>query len=74
MYEVVIVGAGPGGSTAATILAREGREVLLVEKDSFPRDKICGDAISGKSVDVLRELGMLEDLVRVKFRDIDRHV
>lgn len=63
-YDVIVVGAGPGGSAAATVMARKGMRVLLLDKASFPRDKICGDAISGKSVDVLRELGMLDDLVR----------
>lgn len=47
-------------------MARAGLDVLLVEKDRFPRDKICGDAISGKSVDILRELGMLDKLVTGK--------
>lgn len=41
-------------------MARGGMHVLLLDKDTFPRDKICGDAISGKSVDVLAELGMLD--------------
>ena len=44
-------------------MARAGMNVLMVDHATFPRDKICGDAISGKSVDVLRELGMLDDLV-----------
>lgn len=63
-FDLVIAGAGPGGSTAATVAARHGMRVLMVDKDEFPRDKICGDAISGKSVDVLRELGLLDLVVR----------
>jgi len=63
-YDVIVVGAGPGGSTAATVAARKGLRVLAVDKDTFPRDKICGDAISGKSVDVLRELDLLDRVVR----------
>ncbi len=59
MYDAVIAGAGPGGSTAATCMARAGLRVLLVDKSTFPRDKICGDALSGKSVDVLRRLGLI---------------
>ncbi len=62
-FDAIVVGAGPGGSVAATVMARAGLDVLLVEKERFPRDKICGDAISGKSVDVLRELGMLDRMV-----------
>ncbi len=63
-YDVIIVGAGPGGSTAATVAGRKGLRVLMLDKDTFPRDKICGDAISGKSVDVLRELDLLDLVVR----------
>lgn len=58
MYDVLIVGAGPGGSTAAAFACQAGLRVLLIDKATFPRDKICGDAISGKSVDVLRRLGL----------------
>ena len=60
MYDAIVVGGGPGGATAATFMARDGLRVLLLDKDRFPRDKICGDAISGKSVDVLRRLGLIE--------------
>lgn len=63
-HDLIVVGAGPGGSTAATVAARAGLRVLMLDKDTFPRDKICGDAISGKSVDVLRELGLLDLVVR----------
>jgi menaquinone-9 beta-reductase len=63
MYDAVIVGAGPGGATCATVAARSGLRVLLLDKaEAFPRDKICGDAISGKSVDVMKRLGMIEAL------------
>jgi geranylgeranyl reductase family protein len=58
-YDVIVVGAGPGGSTAAGLLARKGWDVGLFDKESFPRDKPCGDAISGKSVRVLEELDIV---------------
>ncbi len=57
-YDVIVAGGGPGGSTTASFLAREGTRVLLLDKATFPRDKPCGDAISGKSATVLRELGI----------------
>jgi menaquinone-9 beta-reductase len=63
-FDAIIVGAGPGGATAAACLARAGRSVLLVDKARFPRDKICGDAISGKSVDVLRRLDLIDDVMQ----------
>jgi menaquinone-9 beta-reductase len=59
-YDALVVGAGPGGATAATFMARAGLRVLLVDKARFPRDKTCGDALSGKTVDVLRRLNLVE--------------
>ena len=44
--DVVIVGAGPAGSAAAISAARAGREVVLVDKATFPRDKCCGDGLT----------------------------
>jgi len=61
-YDVIIVGGGPAGSTAAALLGRQGAKVLLVDRAKFPRDKTCGDAISGKSIKILRELGIVEEV------------
>jgi len=58
-YDCIVVGGGPGGSTAAAMLSKKGKRVLLLEKEKFPRDKTCGDAISGKSLAVLEELGLV---------------
>lgn len=66
VYDALVVGAGPGGATTATFMARDGLRVLVVDKDAFPRDKVCGDAISGKSVDVLRRLGLVERVQQAK--------
>lgn len=65
MYDAIIVGAGPGGATAATVMARAGLKPLLIDKDAFPRDKVCGDALSGKTVDVMKRLDMIEPLLAV---------
>jgi geranylgeranyl reductase family protein len=54
--DVVIVGAGPAGATAAAFLARAGRTVLLADKAGFPRDKCCGDGLTTLA---LRELDLL---------------
>lgn len=62
IYDAIIVGAGPAGSTCALYAARAGLNVLLLDKSRFPRDKICGDAISGKSVNYLEELGLIDQL------------
>lgn len=54
--DVVIAGAGPGGSTCALALAKSNLRVILVDRAVFPRDKVCGDAISGKVLSVLKYL------------------
>ncbi len=64
-FDVIVVGGGPAGSSTAIRLANSGKKVLLLDKASFPRDKTCGDGISGKSVMLLRELGIEGDVGRV---------
>lgn len=59
-HEVIVVGAGPGGATTAAALARQGRDVLLIDRSAFPRDKICGDAISVGAIRILNDLGMTD--------------
>ena len=54
--QVVVAGAGPGGAVAAMFLAQQGVEVTLVDKANFPRDKICGDGLSGWPVNILNRL------------------
>ncbi|MFW9789440.1 MAG: geranylgeranyl reductase family protein [Candidatus Thorarchaeota archaeon] len=51
MYDVVVIGAGPGGATAARALAKNGLEVCLIDKDRFPRDKPCGGGFSQGIID-----------------------
>lgn len=62
--DVLIVGAGPAGCTAAMFLAKKKIASVLVDKEKFPRDKICGDALSGKAVEVLNKLdsGLVTEL------------
>ena len=47
-FDIIIVGGGPAGSATACYAADEGLKVLLLEKEEFPRDKVCGDAVGGK--------------------------
>jgi geranylgeranyl reductase family protein len=56
--DVVVVGAGPGGSTTAYHLARHGLRVLLLEKTEFPREKVCGDGLTPRAVKQLVKLGI----------------
>ena len=56
--DVIVVGAGPSGSTAAYYLAQAGLNVLLIEKSRFPRDKVCGDGLTPRAVKSLVAMGM----------------
>jgi geranylgeranyl reductase family protein len=56
--DVIVVGAGPAGSTAAFHLAKAGCDVLLLEKSTFPRDKVCGDGLTPRAVKQLVAMGI----------------
>ncbi len=56
--DVIVVGAGPGGSTAARYLAERGLNVTLLEKSRFPREKVCGDGLTPRAVKQLIKLGI----------------
>jgi geranylgeranyl reductase family protein len=59
--DALVVGAGPGGSTAAYHLARHGLNVLVVERAAFPREKVCGDGLTPRAVVQLGRLGIEAD-------------
>ena len=61
-FDAIVVGGGPGGSSAAGYLAMAGKRVLLIEKGVWPRDKVCGDAVGGKSLSHFKALGVKETL------------
>ena len=65
IFDIIIIGAGPAGSCAALYASKMGLKVLLLDKSEFPRDKICGDAISGKSMLMLRELGLMDEALNL---------
>lgn len=56
--DVIVVGAGPGGAAAAHYLALNGLDVLLLEKSTFPRDKVCGDGLTPRAVAELIRMGV----------------
>jgi menaquinone-9 beta-reductase len=59
--DVVVVGAGPAGSAAAYHLATAGLDVLMLEKTSFPREKVCGDGLTPRAVKALTTMGISTD-------------
>lgn len=67
--EVLVVGAGPAGSSAAAWAARNGHEVTIIDKEKFPRDKPCGDGLTPRAVKELTSLG-LSDWLSTKPRNI----
>ena len=73
VYDLIIVGGGPAGAAAAIYAERQGLATLLLEKDRFPRDKICGDALSGKAIAILHELDLFEEVKHLPGATI-RHI
>ncbi|HZP17147.1 MAG TPA: FAD-dependent oxidoreductase, partial [Terriglobales bacterium] len=59
-YDLIVVGAGPGGCATAITAARLGANVLLIERGHFPRHKVCGEFVSAESLGVLASLLTLE--------------
>eukprot|EP01100_Stratorugosa_tubuloviscum_P006555 TRINITY_DN281_c0_g1_i1.p1 TRINITY_DN281_c0_g1~~TRINITY_DN281_c0_g1_i1.p1 ORF type:complete len:498 (-),score=262.92 TRINITY_DN281_c0_g1_i1:143-1636(-) len=57
-YDVLIIGAGPAGSVAGYHLAQNGVKVVMIDKKKFPRDKICGDAVTTIAQNLMREMGI----------------
>ncbi|MEO7057314.1 MAG: FAD-dependent oxidoreductase, partial [Caldimonas sp.] len=57
-FDVAIVGAGPAGASAAILLARAGWSVVLVERQAFPRRKVCGECVAASNLDLLDVLGI----------------
>ena len=60
--DAAIVGAGPAGSTLAALLARRGISTVLIDRDTFPRDKLCGEFLSYDALPILTPLGVTQAL------------
>ena len=79
-YDVAIVGAGPAGATCAALCAAAGRKTLLLEKSTFPREKVCGDCVNPGCWEIFDRLEVSERILalphatleEVEFVGIDR--
>src|SRR5919197_2477942 len=71
-YDVIVIGAGPAGSTVSTLLARSGLRALLLEKSRFPREKVCGEFITPDCLRVFDRLGVKERMFDAGAKLVDR--
>ena len=71
-FDVIIIGAGPAGSTAAIRLASAGWSVAIVEKREFPRRKVCGECIAASNLPLLDALGIGEEFDALAGPDLQR--
>src|SRR3990172_11339059 len=62
MLDVIVVGGGPAGSIAARVRARAGARVRLIDRATFPRDKLCGDTVNPGTMAALRRLGVAGEI------------
>jgi flavin-dependent dehydrogenase len=71
VHDLIIIGGGPAGTSAAISAARRGASVLLLERGRFPRHKVCGEFVSAESLNLLKDLldlqhaTLLRDAVRI---------
>ena len=62
MFDVAIVGSGPAGASCAAFCANAGLRTLLLERENFPREKVCGDCLNPACWPILRRLGLMEEV------------
>lgn len=72
MFDVAIVGGGPAGSSCAAVCANAGLRTLLLEREIFPREKVCGDCLNPACWPVLRRLGLAERVRALPHGVLDR--
>ena len=64
LCDVIVIGGGPAGATAAMLLAKAGWSTVVCEKQAFPRTKVCGEYLSATNWPLLERLGVAEVLAR----------
>src|SRR5204862_4938424 len=71
-FDAVVIGAGPAGSATAILLARAGWSVALVERQRFPRRKVCGECIAASNLPLLHALGVGAEVERIAGAELRR--
>lgn len=71
-YDLIIVGAGPAGSSCASLAAEAGLKTLLIEKARFPREKVCGDCLNPACWPVLDRLGVSDQVLALPHSRLER--
>ena len=61
-YDIVVIGGGPAGASAALFLEKKGYRIALLDQAFFPRDKVCGEFVSPAADDIFSDLGILESI------------
>ncbi|MDO8428653.1 MAG: NAD(P)/FAD-dependent oxidoreductase [Candidatus Diapherotrites archaeon] len=69
-FDAIVCGAGPAGTTTALFLGKAGKRVLLLDKEKFPRDKICADNKTWKCLDIVKELGLWNEFEKLPKKEI----
>jgi menaquinone-9 beta-reductase len=65
IFDALVIGGGPAGATTALLLAKAGWSVALIEKTNFPRNKVCGEFLSGANLPLLRHMGVAESYLEL---------
>ncbi len=71
MYDVAVIGGGPGGATCAALCAAAGRRVLVLERSRFPREKVCGDCLNPLAWNVLERLGVIGSILNEPHKKLE---
>ncbi|MDD3341767.1 MAG: NAD(P)/FAD-dependent oxidoreductase [Bacilli bacterium] len=70
-FDVIIIGAGPAGIACAKILSQEKINYCIIDKDTFPRKKLCGGALTKKSIELLEDLNInIDKIIKTKFNNV----
>ena len=73
-YDIIIIGGGPAGASAALFLEKKGYCIALLDQARFPRDKVCGEFISPAADVILSELGVLEAIEALNPKRLRRNL